>query len=249
MLYAVNVIRYDLLTGILAFFVWSLPMACVAFGLSLGIEQVGEQLPDPVYALLCGLNSATVGIIALAAYQLSQKAITDTTTRVLVFLGGAAGMLYNALWFFPLLMAGGGIVTVVIDLKFLHSCWKLARPKRREVTPQSVHVELGPASQDGEHSGVRARQVPYRPSSERPLSNLSSETTQQAQRTQDPSHPSVIHSWKFGLCLLSAFFLAFIVVMVCRGIFGGDSRGFDLFANLWLAGTIIFGGGPVSCQQ
>lgn len=69
MLYAVNVLHYDLLTGILAFFVWSLPMAIVAFGLSLGVEQVGEQLPDPVYALLCGLNSATVGIIALAAYQ------------------------------------------------------------------------------------------------------------------------------------------------------------------------------------
>ena len=33
--------------------------------------------------------------------------------------------------------------------------------------------------------------------------------------------------------------------MVCRGIYGGQNYGFDLFANLYLAGTIIFGGGPV----
>ena len=33
--------------------------------------------------------------------------------------------------------------------------------------------------------------------------------------------------------------------MSCHGAFTGDNRGFDLFANLYLAGTIIFGGGPV----
>ena len=33
--------------------------------------------------------------------------------------------------------------------------------------------------------------------------------------------------------------------MVCRGLYSGTNRGFDLFTNLFLAGTIIFGGGPV----
>jgi chromate transport protein ChrA len=84
MLYGINVLHYGFWTGLLAFLVWSLPMATAAFGLAVGIENVGEQLPAPVYALLSGLNSATVGIIALAAVQLSNKAITDTLTRILV---------------------------------------------------------------------------------------------------------------------------------------------------------------------
>jgi len=80
-------------------------MAVAPFGLALGVRSIGEQLPGPVYGLLLGLNSATVSIIALAALQLSHKAITDRLTRILVFLGGAAGMLYDALWYFPVLMA------------------------------------------------------------------------------------------------------------------------------------------------
>jgi len=39
------------------------------YALSLGIQRIGEQLPDIVYALLSGLNASTVGIIALAAVQ------------------------------------------------------------------------------------------------------------------------------------------------------------------------------------
>jgi chromate transport protein ChrA len=67
------------------------------YGLAVGISEVGDTLPGPVYALLSGLNAATVGIITLAAVQLSEKAITDKLTRSLVFLGGAAGMLYVSL--------------------------------------------------------------------------------------------------------------------------------------------------------
>lgn len=39
------------------------------YGLSLGVQQIGDTLPDIVYALLSGLNASTVGIIALAAVQ------------------------------------------------------------------------------------------------------------------------------------------------------------------------------------
>jgi chromate transport protein ChrA len=52
----------------------------------LGVSRIGDTLPPPVYSLLSGLNAATVGIIALAAVQLADKAITDKLTRVLVFL-------------------------------------------------------------------------------------------------------------------------------------------------------------------
>jgi hypothetical protein len=52
-------------------------------------------------------------------------------------------------------------------------------------------------------------------------------------------------SWKRGTLIIAGFFISFVVIMVCRGTLNGRDRGFDLFANLYLAGTIIFGGGPV----
>jgi chromate transport protein ChrA len=46
-----------------------MPGAVGMYGLSLGIQQIKDTLPNLVYALLSGLNAATVGIIALAAVQ------------------------------------------------------------------------------------------------------------------------------------------------------------------------------------
>src|SRR5437879_4892909 len=101
------------------------------YGLSLGVSRIDDTLPLPVYALLSGLNAATVGIIALAAVQLAQKAITDKVTRALVFLGGVDGMLYTALWFFPVLMAGAGIVTIVWDFRWVQRIYKRVWNPRR----------------------------------------------------------------------------------------------------------------------
>jgi hypothetical protein len=56
---------------------FSLPEAIGMYGLSLGVQHMDEILPPPVYALLSGLNSSIVGIIALAAVQLAEKAIKD----------------------------------------------------------------------------------------------------------------------------------------------------------------------------
>jgi hypothetical protein len=85
------------------------------YGLSLGVQRMNEVLPSPVYALLSGLNSSTVGIIALAAVQLAEKAIKDKLTRILVIMGAVAGLCYNALWYFPTLMAIGGLAAVIWD--------------------------------------------------------------------------------------------------------------------------------------
>ncbi|EAQ93151.1 hypothetical protein CHGG_01386 [Chaetomium globosum CBS 148.51] len=120
MLYCINLIHDGFLSAVLGFLIWSLPAALGMFGLAIGISNVNETLPGPVYALLSGLNAATVGIIALAAVQLAQKAITDKLTRLLVFLGAAAGLLYNALWYFPLLMLIAGIIAVIHDFRWLH---------------------------------------------------------------------------------------------------------------------------------
>lgn len=247
MLYGINVLHYDLWVGIGAFFVWSLPMAIAAFGLAVGVRNIDDQLPGPAYALLSGLNSATVGIIALAAVQLSNKAITDTVSRLLVFFGGAAGMLYNSLWYFPVLMAVGGTVTTVYDLKLVQKIWKkLARSLVHEAheSRRSVSVEMGTADTGSaaNRSLAASRRVPSTDVADSNDSGIPDRTGPLNYARRDSTHRG---SWKTGTLTIAGFLASFLVVMVCRGMYNGRDRGFDLFANLYLAGTIIFGGGPV----
>ncbi|KAF2214270.1 hypothetical protein CERZMDRAFT_95547 [Cercospora zeae-maydis SCOH1-5] len=240
MLYAINVMRYGFWTGVAALMVWSLPMAFAAFGLGLGVGQIEDELPGPAYALLSGLNSATVGIVALAGMQLSQKAITDTMTRALVFLGATAGMLYNALWFFPVLMVGGALTTLIWDLRVLQRAWGMTvRRKRQNVEPQE-DLEMRDV---GDASGGVVKAA----SSVHQRSGIKTQEEPVLAETDSSSEPQtrLLRSWKTGVAIVGAFFASFIVVMVCRGLYNGDNRGFDLFSNLYLAGTIIFGGGPV----
>jgi hypothetical protein len=85
------------------------------FALSIGVGRVQQNLPLPVYALLSGLNASTVGIIALAAVQLSESAIKDRLTRILVIFGALMGLCYTALWYFPVIMLAGGTAAVIWD--------------------------------------------------------------------------------------------------------------------------------------
>ncbi|KAI1758401.1 hypothetical protein F4782DRAFT_536927 [Xylaria castorea] len=85
-LYCINLIAEEFLPAMLEFLLWNLPGAFGMLGLSVGISNIRETLPRAVYTLFSGLNASVVGIIALAALQLSQKAITDKLTRILVFL-------------------------------------------------------------------------------------------------------------------------------------------------------------------
>ncbi|KAM0703234.1 hypothetical protein Q7P35_009172 [Cladosporium inversicolor] len=245
MIYAINVLHYGFWVGLAAFIVWSLPMAIASFGLAVGVGSIDDQLPGPAYALLSGLNSATVGIIALAAVQLSNKAVTDEVSRVLVFFGGAAGMLYNALWYFPVLMVVGGVVTTVWDLRLGQRVWRKLRKNdgvgARE-GDESAAMEMGSADTAANDTSVSARNT--RATGLGSAGNLPDhdETTSTRHDETDLGRKS---SWEKGSLIIAGFLISFIIVMVCRGTLNGRARGFDLFANLYLAGTIIFGGGPV----
>lgn len=231
------------------------------YGLSLGISRIGDQLPAPVYALLSGLNSATVGIIALAAVQLSDKAITDKLTRILVFLGGAVGILYSSLWYFPILMVVGGLMTVVWDLRLGHSL--LARAKK--VLGVQGTGRTSRSSDERASTNLQSTQI------SRPSRSIFEQFTNPHQITstsnatlpitetplsQDHSPANSVHSnvntiisrlltWKTGLCIVALFLSSFIVILTLRTVVKHPPRGFSLFSNLYLAGTIIFGGGPV----
>lgn len=245
MIYGVNVLRYGFWVGLAAFVVWSLPMAIAAFGLAVGVGSIEERLPGPAYALLSGLNSATVGIIALAAVQLSNKAVTDEVSRVLVFFGGAAGMLYNSLWYFPALMVAGGFVTSVWDLRLAQRTWKKLRKSdddgSRESREDAV-VEMGSVdtAADNSPASTRNTRATGLGSAGNPETHDEAASSRHGESNVDRKS-----SWKHGSLIIATFLISFLIVMVCRGTLNGQSRGFDLFANLYLAGTIIFGGGPV----
>ncbi len=252
MLYAINVVHSGFIVGSLSFLLWSLPGAIAAYGLAVGISHIDETLPAPVYALLSGLNSATVGIIALAAVQLSKKAITDKLTRILVFVGGTAGMLYNALWYFPVLMVAGGLSTIIWDYKGPHRLYRSIRTNgqntsrnEEEGNTDSEEMQTAPAAAPLDSpNDLTTRRATTR-------GNLVNGPPAELPKVQTP-HPTpsasstpLRLSWKSGILVIAAFFLTFIVTMVLRGILKHPPHGFSLFANLYLAGTIIFGGSPV----
>jgi chromate transport protein ChrA len=238
------------------------------YGLSIGVSDIGESLPRAVYALLSGLNAATVGIIILAAVQLSQKAITDTITRVLVFLGATVGMMYNALWYFPLLMFLAGITAVVHDFRWLHGPIKaivasFRRKTRRaqdataeeavemqiqqEAATRNDHKESNADVGTSSHDQDNHRSSPPNRDDEDttlPVTEREAMTTDNEPRMV-PEGRRLNVGWKFGLLIILLFLVSFIVVMVLRGTLSNKSRLYSLFANMYLAGTIIFGGGPV----
>jgi hypothetical protein len=111
------------------------------YALSLGVQRIDEILPGPVYALLSGLNASTVGIIALAAVQLAEKAIRDKLTRILVILGACAGLCYNALWYFPLLIFLGGLSTVIWDGWLSQKIGILRTKLKRKRVPENIAEE------------------------------------------------------------------------------------------------------------
>ena len=75
----------------------SLPGAIGMLAIALGIRNIQTLLPGLVYALLSGLNSATVGLIALAGMQLFERAVSGNMTRLIVCATAAIGMQYRCM--------------------------------------------------------------------------------------------------------------------------------------------------------
>jgi chromate transport protein ChrA len=230
----------------------SLPGALGMFGLSLGVSRIGNTLPSPVYALLSGLSSATVGIIALAAMQLAEMAVTDQLTRALVFLGGAGGMLYSSLWYYPALMMASGMATLIWDLRLLQRLYTCVLRKQKPVVPKShrrsvcemqAEANLNVTDDDLQRF-IYTRTLfigDIEGSARDPL-----EESKDSLGIQQREFELNVLSWRVGSCILALFALSIVTVVVLRAFLLNPARDIALFQNLYLAGTIIFGGGPVA---
>ena len=251
----------------------SLPGAIGMYLLSLGVAQIGEELPGPVYGLLSGLNAATVGIIALAAVQLASKAITDRLTRILVVGGACAGICYSALWYFPVIMVAGGLAAMLWDVWLSRMIGKMSARLTRKRNPRG---EQDDNEDTTAAESIALEETPQQPSAahRRPYASQSEGSHAQMhspaaslQRSQElPSESSKSHSIspKLGIAIIICFFgmspmddlrlpnipanigpVSFAAILASRGVISPPPLVLDLFANMYLAGTIIFGGGPV----
>lgn len=220
------------------------------YGLSLGVQNMPERLPPIVYALLSGLNASTVGIVALAAVQLAEKAIKDRLTRILVIFGACAGLCYNALWYFPVLIVIGGLTTVLWDIWLERRVGKmraayLAKRRRArneqgdaeeiQATTQTIPIELQRPEAVKRRVGTGSstdRIVPEREEAGRSHAGehpVVDDVTAMNEPVADVKTHNI--SVKVGVSLIVGFLISFIVVMVIRGTVS-STRSFDVFSNM-----------------
>ncbi|KAK6499139.1 hypothetical protein TWF481_011710 [Arthrobotrys musiformis] len=261
MIFCLVLLHAGFIPAIFVFLIWSLPGAIGMYALSVGVQNISDVLPGPVYPLLSGLNASTVGIIALAAVQLAEKTIIDKLTRILVIAGACAGLCYNALWYFPLLMALGGLTAALWDGWASQRIGRLkAKMRRKRQGPDSdVNLETAttaevasPEDRPNSHEGVQRRNVGTREGDSRDLNadGIRSDDTLRTCPDVAPSPDEISHKQhlirgKVGVAIIVLFFASFITILAVRGTLQVRPLALDLFANMYLAGTIIFGGGPV----
>ena len=126
--FSIAVVTNGVLPGLFAFLLWCLPGAVGMVAIGIGISRIPDELPGPVLALFTGLNAAAVGLIALAAVQLGGAAGTDRITVAVVWLSASFGICYHAPWMYPVLIAVGGLTTLLWD--FRRNMWKAFTRKR-----------------------------------------------------------------------------------------------------------------------
>lgn len=234
MAYAIALNHLGFIPALLAFTLWSLPGALGMYGLGLGISRINERLPDAVYALITGLNCATVGLIALAGMQLSIRTITDRLSRALLIFSACAGLCYTALWWFPFLMGVCAAIAILWDFWLRKAIHRLSVASQRVLSKlrrgRSASAEPQPEGQDPASIEMRAAD------------------DQASVRSRSGSEESTPPAFKLdltpGLTIIGVFFVAFATLMGLRAHFK-NVVALKFFSNMVLAGTIIFGGGPV----
>ncbi|KAL4757549.1 chromate transporter-domain-containing protein [Aspergillus foveolatus] len=252
MLFCLTLLRAGFIPAVVVFMLWCLLGAIGMYAPSLGVQHIDDTLPAAVYALLSGLNASTVGIIALAAVQLAEKAVRDKLSRLLVIFGACAGLCYSALWYFPLLMVVEGFVTTAWDgwgARWVRGVKRWWRERELEEGNRD-----GDEAVDLERVGVRTvadREMPRlrRPAGStdldsNPLANVlaGSANTPSLNPAQDQGHVVRV---QIGAAILVSFFASFITILTIRARLSSPPLPLSLFSNMYLAGTVIFGGGPV----
>ena len=176
-------------------------------------------------------------------------------------------MFYTALWFFPVLMLVAGFATVIWDFRWLH---RILKPLWRQLPasiggngegsargqeqnddmPTELSVVTSRTQNDDEESSIHSRRIISTPNHDVDVTGPEApspliEESRSSDRTVPAGIQLKVITWKTGIFIIIGFLMSFLVIMIIRATLKSPHRGISLFANLYLAGTIIFGGGPV----
>ncbi|GAA5892657.1 uncharacterized protein JCM6883_007430 [Sporobolomyces salmoneus] len=275
--FAISCLHDGTLCGLWSFILLTAPCAIIMTGVAFAVRRIPSTLPDIVFALFTGLNAATVGLVALAAYQLSKKVVTDKTTRLLLFFSGAIASCYESQWLYPVLMVAGGATTLVVDrFLLLRAKRTLKRSTNSDAGPaenprvEEIEMQLprpaAPVATKSSSSGIDSIQpaevstttsrrgfpskdsgsierYPTPPLEEQQRRGITEETQEPIVEPEEEVYFKL--TIKQGLYIAAAFFVILITMLAVRGGLSKTFRELEFFTNLLLAGTIIFGGGPV----
>jgi chromate transport protein ChrA len=173
----------------------------------------------------------------------------------LVIFGACAGLCYSALWYFPVLVVIGGVAAVIWDLFLSRAIGRfLAKRQQERINQQRVveenqqtatsSIPLQDMSTTQSSSSQQRRTATPQPQT----TKLATSNTEAAERIaevpQSPDHTYSFTLWQ-SIAIVIIFFTSFAAILASRGILRTPPLILDLFANMYLAGTIIFGGGPV----
>ncbi|SCV69013.1 BQ2448_2033 [Microbotryum intermedium] len=268
--FSISAIRGGTLAAMLSFVLLTAPGMFAMIGIAYGVKRIPNTLPDIAFSLFTGLNSAAIGLVSLAAYQLSLKVITDDVTRLLVFLMGAISACYESQWLYPVLMAASGICTYVFDKateyrdkrktggeRIVESPAVLEQPEDIEmdiarpipavtrdfVEAETLHKRSAVARRDSHReSRERYPTPPLEASSSRP--SRANTVDDAGAEDQEEYRPYFTITVKQGLMICAGFFALLVSLIISRAL-TPRARILDFTTNLMLAGTLIFGGGPV----
>ncbi|KAK3984553.1 chromate transporter-domain-containing protein [Cladorrhinum sp. PSN332] len=179
--------------------------------------------------------------------------------RLLVFLGAASGLLYNALWYFPLLMLIAGVVSVKKALETETETGtqndeevELQEQPRAESPASHAAIARPPSVRTTDSSKTRNRLAGGLPASNRDAADASA----LASPSLSPRHlPSPIQTngegkedervvleshrlpltWKWGLFIITLFLVPFVTVMIARGVISNSLLLYRLFSNIVVA--------------
>ncbi|KAJ3084116.1 hypothetical protein HK102_000758 [Quaeritorhiza haematococci] len=228
MLFSIAIHRGGLVAAIAAFIVWSLPGLIVMTALALGVSKLPTPLPPWLIQITNGVSAAAVGLVAQAGVSLARKIVKAHPQMIVCTLAACAAVLWRASWLEPVVIVGGGVVFgVVVWVTRAWNRWQTDRDlKNRKKKDEAVEadVEEGITDKDEEPDQGQQQKVD--------------------KQVQELEQGHVPMSWKMGIVVIAVIVILLVVCMVLKPQLM-ENRAWAVITQFYVAGCVIFGGGPV----
>jgi len=249
--------------------VYSIPGGIVITVVGILIANIKHGIPEWATRLEQGLSSAAIGLIALAAYRMSNSLATDKLTRILALVSGGISAMYTTPWLLSVIMVCGGLISFVYDaylIPFL-ARKRLAKERRKKEQKQLKDLEQGQEQGQGqtvEEAAEGAHEQSTGSSQKDEITSVHNSIRQRTNGDQESvkNRETVVdvndeklegerlpytYSKKLALVFLAIFLALLIASILVRALVLVQEKASygQLVATFYFVGSIIFGGGPV----